>query len=148
MSTAEAVELVIQAGALGNGGEVFVLDMGEPVLILDLAKKMIRLSGLKVKDQINPEGDIEIIFTGLRPGEKLYEELLIGNNVTKTNNSKIMIANEDMLPWSELKLIIDELEEAVNDFNQDKVRQLLIKAVPEFKPQNNIVDILYKKHKA
>ena len=147
MSTTEAVELVIQAGALGKGGEVFVLDMGEPVLILDLAKKMIRLSGFKVKDQANPEGDIEIKFTGLRPGEKLYEELLIGDNVSKTDNSKIMVANEDMLLWSELHLIIDELDEAVNNFDQVKVRQLLIKAVPEFKPKNNIVDILYQENK-
>ena len=147
MSLNEAVELVIQAGAIGKGGEVFVLDMGEPVLIVELAKKMIRLSGLEVRDKATPNGDIEIQYTGLRPGEKLYEELLIGEGVLKTENSKIMMAQEDMLPWQELKLIIDQLVEAVEKYNQEDVRNLLIKAVPEFQPQGDIVDILsnYKK---
>ena len=142
MSLNEAVELVIQAGAIGKGGEVFVLDMGEPVLIVELAKKMIRLSGLEVRDEATPNGDIEIQYTGLRPGEKLYEELLIGENISKTENSKIMMVQEDMLPWQELKLIIDQLVEAVEKYDQGDVRNLLIKAVPEFQPQGNIVDIL------
>jgi len=143
MSIPEAVELVIQAGAMAKGGDVFVLDMGEPVRIIDLAKKMIRLSGLKVKDKLHPDGDIEIEFTGLRPGEKLYEELLIGDNVSKTDNPMIMRAEEEMLAWDDLKLIIDELERAIDSCDQDKLRQLLIKAVPSFKPQCEITDVLY-----
>jgi len=143
MSIPEAVELVIQAGAMGQGGDMFVLDMGEPVRIVDLASKMIRLSGLKIKDKLHPDGDIEIQFTGLRPGEKLYEELLIGDNVYKTDNPMIRRAKEEMLPWDDLKLIIDELEQAIDSSDQDKLRQLLIKAVPGFKPQSDITDILY-----
>jgi len=143
MSIPEAVELVIQAGAMGKGGDVFVLDMGEPVRIVDLAKKMIRLTGLEVKDEFNPDGDIEIEFTGLRPGEKLYEELLIGDNVSETDNPMIMRAEEEMLAWDDLKLIIDELSEAIDDCDHDRLRQLLIKAVPGFKPQCEITDVLY-----
>jgi FlaA1/EpsC-like NDP-sugar epimerase len=144
MTTSEAVELVIQAGAMGTGGDVFVLDMGSPVRIADLAKKMIRLSGLEIKDESNPNGDIEVKYTGLRPGEKLYEELLIGDNVSETNNPMIMRAQEDMLGWSELKLILDELEVATQKCDQQKLRELLIKLVPDFKPQCDIEDILYK----
>jgi FlaA1/EpsC-like NDP-sugar epimerase len=143
MSIPEAVELVIQAGAMAKGGDVFVLDMGEPVRIVDLAKKMIRLSGLEVKDKFHPDGDIEIEFTGLRPGEKLYEELLIGGNTSETDNPKIMRAEEEMLAWDDLKLIIDELERAIDSCDQDKLRQLLIEAVPGFKPQSEIADVLY-----
>ena len=143
MTIPEAVELVIQAGAMSQGGDVFVLDMGEPVRIVDLAKKMIRLSGLTVKNEFNPNGDIEIEFTGLRPGEKLYEELLIGDNVSKTDNPMIMRAEEEMLVWDELKLILDQLSEAVDNCDQDKLRQLLMHAVPGFKPQCDIIDVLY-----
>ncbi len=143
MTIPEAVELVIQAGAMGIGGDVFVLDMGMPVYIVDLAKKMIRLSGLEVKDESNPNGDIEIKYTGLRPGEKLYEELLIGDNVSETDNPMIMRAQEDMIEWNELKLILDELEVAIKKCDQHKLRELLIKAVPDFKPQCEITDILY-----
>ena len=143
MSIPEAVELVIQAGAMAKGGDVFVLDMGEPVRIVDLAKKMIHLSGLKVKDKFHPDGDIKIEFTGLRPGEKLYEELLIGDNISETDNPMIMRAEEEMLAWDDLKLIIDELERAIDSCDQDKLRQLLIKAVPGFKPQCEITDVLY-----
>ena len=144
MSIPEAVELVIQAGAMAKGGDVFVLDMGEPVRILDLAQKMIRLSGLQIKDKLNPKGDIEIKFTGLRPGEKLYEELLIGDKVSETVNPMILRAEEEMLTWDDLKLILDELEQAVDSGDQVKLRQLLIKAVPGFKPQSDIADILYE----
>jgi len=144
MSIPEAVELVIQAGAMAIGGDVFVLDMGEPVQILDLAKKMIRLSGLQVKDELNLDGDIEIKFTGLRPGEKLYEELLIGDNVSKTGNPMILRAKEEMTTWEDLKQIIDELERSIDRGDQLKLRQLLVKAVPGFKPQSDITDILYK----
>ena len=143
MSIPEAVELVIQAGAMAEGGDMFVLDMGDPVRIVDLARKMIHLSGLEIKDKLHPDGDIEIEFTGLRPGEKLYEELLIGNNVSKTENSMIMRAQEEMMAWDDLKLILDELERAVDNGDQVKLRQLLIKAVPGFKPQSDITDILH-----
>jgi len=143
MTIPEAVELVIQAGAMAKGGDVFVLDMGEPVRILDLAQKMIRLSGLRLKDKLNSNGDIEIKFTGLRPGEKLYEELLIGGNVSETDNPMILRAEEEMLAWDDLKLILNELEQAVDSGDQHKLRQLLIKAVPGFKPQSDIADILY-----
>jgi len=143
MSIPEAVELVIQAGAMAKGGDVFVLDMGKSVRILDLAKKMIRLSGLQVRDELHPDGDIEIKFTGLRPGEKLYEELLIGENVSKTSNPMIMRAVEEMIAWEDLKLIIDELEGAIDSGDHLKLRQLLVKAVPGFKPQSDITDILY-----
>ena len=143
MTVEEAVELVIQAGAMGKGGDVFVLDMGNPMSISDLAKKMIRLSGLKVKDELNPDGDIEIKYTGLRPGEKLFEELLIGDNVSITENPLIMRAEEDMLQWGELKPILDGLETAINDGDHVKIRRLLITAVPGFKPQSGIKDMLY-----
>jgi len=143
MSIPEAVQLVIQAGSMAKGGDVYVLNMGEPVRIVDLARKIVHLSGLEVKDKLHPAGDIEIQYTGLRPGEKLYEELLIGDNISKTNNSMIMRAEEEMLAWDDLKLILDELEKAVARGDQDKIRQLLIKAVPGFKPQSEITDILY-----
>ncbi|EGE3602896.1 polysaccharide biosynthesis protein, partial [Shigella sonnei] len=102
MTIPEASQLVIQAGAMGHGGDVFVLDMGDPVKIYDLAKRMIRLSGLSVRDDKNPDGDIAIEVTGLRPGEKLYEELLIGDSVQGTSHPRIMTANEVMLPWQDL----------------------------------------------
>jgi len=145
MTIPEAVELVIQAGAMGTGGDVFVLDMGKPVRIDDLAKKMIHLSGLEVKDESHPEGDIEIKYTGLRPGEKLYEELLIGDNVSETDNPLIMRAEEEMLAWDELKPVLDNLDGAVKNCNQEALRELLIQIVPSFKPQCEITDILYKK---
>ena len=145
MTISEAVELIIQAGAMGKGGDVFVLDMGKPVSIDDLAKKMIGLSGLKIKNKSNPDGDIEIKYTGLRPGEKLFEELLIGDNTSHTANRFVMRAKEDMLSWNELKPILDSLKNEVHKCNQEKIRKLLIQLVPGFKPQCEIVDILYKK---
>ena len=132
MTIPEAVELVIQASAMGNGGDVFVLDMGKPVKILDLAVKMIQLSGLQVFDQDTQEGDIEIKFTGLRPGEKLYEELLVGDNATFTDNKMIMRAREKMTAWKELEPILDELKEAAINNNLKKIQQLLLKIVPEY----------------
>ena len=143
MTIPEAVELVIQAGAMGTGGDVFVLDMGKPVRIDDLAKKMIRLSGLEVKDESNPDGDIEIKYTGLRPGEKLYEELLIGDNVSETDNPLIMRAQEEMLAWDELEPILNDLQIAITNCDQKKLRELLIQIVPGFKPQCEITDVLY-----
>ena len=109
MTVTEAVELLIQAGAMGTGGDVFVLDMGKPVKIQELAEKMIHLSGLQVKDEFHPQGDIEIKYTGLRAGEKLYEELLIGDNVSETDNPLIMRAKEDKLNWDNLKLLLENL---------------------------------------
>ena len=144
MTISEAVELVIQAGAMGTGGDVFVLDMGEPVRIHDLAVKMIHLSGLEVKDESHPDGDIEIKYTGLRAGEKLYEELLIGDNVSETDNPLIMRAQEEMLAWDELKLVLDELNGAIESCDHEKLRKLLIKIVPDFKPQCEISDILHE----
>jgi len=143
MTVTEAVELTIQAGAMGTGGDVFVLDMGKPVKIQELAKKMIRLSGLQVKDKLNPNGDIEIKYTGLRVGEKLYEELLIGENVSKTANPLIMRAEENMITWVELKELLGELNNINDNFDYVNLRKVLMKIVPGFKPQNEISDILY-----
>jgi FlaA1/EpsC-like NDP-sugar epimerase len=145
MTIPEAVELVIQAGFMGVGGDVFVLDMGKPIKIYDLARKMIHLTGLEVKDEFNPEGDIEIQITGLRPGEKLYEELLISGSVAETDHPLIMCAQEDMLAWDELELILYELDKAAKDYDQELLRSLLIKIVPNFQPQCGIEDILYQK---
>ena len=138
MTIPEAVELVIQAGAMGTGGDVFVLDMGEPLKIYDLAVKMINLSGLQVMDEKNPKGDIKIQFTGLRPGEKLYEELLVGKNSTVTENNLIRRAKEKMTPWEDLKPLLRLLNEASKNSNFTKTRELLIDIVPEFKPQYSI----------
>jgi FlaA1/EpsC-like NDP-sugar epimerase len=144
MTIPEAVELVIQAGALGTGGEVFVLDMGKPIKIFDLATRMIHLSGFEVKNESNPNGEIEIKITGLRPGEKLFEELLIDDNVSKTKHSMIMKAKEEMLSWDELGAILNSLEQAVENSDHEALRSLLIQIVPGFKPQCEISDLLYK----
>ena len=145
MTITEAVELVIQAGSMGEGGDIFVLDMGEQVKIDDLAKKMIKLSGLQIKDDLNPDGDIEIKYTGLRPGEKLFEELLIGGNVSETSNPRIMRAKEEMLEWDELSIILDGLRVSISENNYLKLRELLVQAVPLFKPQCDVMDILHSK---
>jgi len=140
MTIPEAVELVIQASAMGQGGDVFVLDMGEPVRINDLAIKMIQLSGLQVRDKDNPDGDIEIKFIGLRPGEKLFEELLVGDNTQKTENPLIMRAEETMIDWKLLKPILDKLRDSSISSNQEEIHALLTKIVPEFKPQDSVTD--------
>lgn len=144
MSKDEAVALVIQAGAMGKKGEVFILDMGEPVLINDLAKKMIKLSGLQVKDESNMDGDIEIQYSGLRPGEKLYEELLIESDSVGTKHEMIMQANEPSLKWKDLSEILCSIEEIIESNNSELLRDILIKAVPEFSPQSDIVDLIFK----
>jgi len=144
MTIPEAVELVIQAGAMAHGGEVFVLDMGEPIKIFDLAVKMIHLSGLSVKDKENPDGDIEIRITGLRPGEKLFEELLIGDNVNKTKHPMIMMAQEDRLSWQQLNKVLEQMQTALDACDQSQLRELLVNIVPGFKPQCGIEDILYR----
>jgi FlaA1/EpsC-like NDP-sugar epimerase len=144
MTIPEASQLVIQAGALGQGGDVFVLDMGEPIRILDLAKRMIHLSGLEIKDRDHPLGEIEISFTGLRPGEKLYEELLIGDNVSETSHPRIMRAEEQIIPWLELGKMLETLEKATKDDDFEKVRGVLKRAVSGFVPQCEIGDLLWK----
>ncbi|MBA4244381.1 MAG: hypothetical protein C0452_10740 [Pseudomonas sp.] len=143
MTIPEAAQLVIQAGAMGQGGDVFVLDMGAPVKILDLAEKMIHLSGLSVRSERNPHGDIAIEFTGLRPGEKLYEELLIGDNVSETEHPMIMRADEEMLPWDIYKGVLKELLISVECDDYDRVRQLLRETVNGYVPDGEIVDHIY-----
>ena len=143
MTIPEAAQLVLQAGAMGKGGDVFVLDMGEPVKIYDLAAKLIRLSGLEIKDKINPRGDIAITTTGLRPGEKLFEELLIGDNVEETSHPRIMTAQELMLSWDELNIIIKQLDRACHEFDHQAIRDLLIDAPTAYKPNDPIVDRLF-----
>jgi len=144
MTIPEAAQLVIQAGAMGKGGDVFVLDMGKPVNILDLAKTLIRLSGLEAKDEDNINGDIEIQFTGLRPGEKLYEELLIGDNVSLTDHPLIMRAEEEVLSWDSVQKTLDGFEEALSTCDQGKIRQLLLDVVSGYKPQCGIEDVIYQ----
>lgn len=136
MTIPEAVELVIQAGAMGQGGDVFVLDMGEPVKIYELAIKMVMLSGLKILNENNKDGDIEIIYTGLRPGEKLYEELLVGDNVSLTDNKMIMRANEKMIDLEILEPLLENLKKASQDGEKEKIIDLLMQIVPEFKPKS------------
>ena len=143
MTIPEAAQLVIQAGAMGKGGDVFVLDMGESVKIIDLARQMIRLSGLEVKDANNPNGQIEIKITGLRPGEKLYEELLIGDAVEKTTHPRIMTANEVMLSWPELSDILTKMDEACREGDQLTVRQLMLDAPTGFAPKDEICDLVW-----
>ena len=144
MSIPEAAELVIQAGAMGKGGDVFVLDMGEPVNIFELAKRLINLSGMEVKDKTNPEGDIEIIFTGLRPGEKLYEELLIGGKVSTTEHKQILRAEEDFLEADSLEEYYNSLKEAEKEGDVNALREILKDAVSGFTPSDEIVDIVYQ----
>jgi len=144
MTIPEASQLVLQTGALAKGGDVFVLDMGEPVKILDLAKKMINLSGLSIKDESNSDGDIEITFTGLRPGEKLYEELLIDDNAQQTKHELIMRAEETELPWPILKEILLKLDSACHEFDFLMVRKLLKNAVAGYCPQCDIEDLVWK----
>lgn len=147
MTIPEAAQLVIQAGAMGQGGDVFVLDMGQPVKIAMLAEKMIHLSGLSVRSDKNPHGDIAIEFTGLRPGEKLYEELLIGDNVSPTEHPMIMRANEEHLPWDSFKEILGELLAAVERDDYDRVRQLLRETVSGYKPEGEIVDWIHQQRR-
>lgn len=143
MTIPEASQLVIQAGAMAKGGEVFVLDMGEPVRIYDLAKRMIQLAGLKLKDKTNPNGDIEIQITGLRPGEKLYEELLIGNNESRTQHVRIRAAKEQFLSWSATMLLLNSLDVACQSFDQQMLRQILLDAPTGFAPSSEICDLLF-----
>lgn len=140
MTIPEAALLVIQAGALAKGGDVFVLDMGEPVNISDLARKMIHLMGLEEKETDGDEGEIEIRYTGLRPGEKLKEELLIEGDLIGSEHPKILWTEEGSLPWSELKLILADLEEACHTFNYEKIREILLHSLVGFMPDHDFVD--------
>ena len=143
MTIPEASQLVLQAGSMGCGGEVFVLDMGEPVRIADLARKMIHLMGLEEKTSENPEGDIEIVFTGLRPGEKLYEELLIGDNPQGTAHPRIMMAREVSLTWYELEDLLGKLTRASRAFDCSAVIELLKQANTGYAPGGELVDLVW-----
>ncbi len=143
MTIPEAAQLVIQAGSMGQGGDVFVLDMGAPVKIIELAERMINLSGLSIRSERNPQGDIAIEFTGLRPGEKLYEELLIGDNVVPTRHPMIMSAHEDYLSWDSLKNKLEALLDAVGDDDYHRVRQVLTDLVVGYTPEGEIVDWIH-----
>ena len=147
MTISEAAQLVIQAGAMKSSGDIFVLDMGEPVEIASLAKDMINLSGMTVKDEENPEGDIEIIFTGLRPGEKLYEELLIGENVITTKHERIMRATEEDFAWEDLKQHLAELKHAVEIDDYEKIREIFIITVFGYNPQGEIIEPSFLRRK-
>ena len=140
MTVQEAAQLVIQAGSMATGGDVFVLDMHEPIKIIDLAKKMVHLMGFEVKDENSYRGDIGIEYTGLRPGEKLYEELLIGESVTGTGHPKIMRAKEETLSWGELEILLSKLELACKQIDLKEIRKLLMKAVVGFEPKDKVSD--------
>ena len=144
MTIPEAAQLVIQAGSMGQGGDVFVLDMGQPVKIADMAEKMIQLSGLSLRSPVNPNGDVAIVFTGLRPGEKLYEELLIGDNVSPTEHPMIMRADEEHLPWESFKGVIGSLLDAVARDDYVQVRELLRETVNGYVPECGIVDLIHQ----
>lgn len=145
MTIPEAAELVIQAGAMAEGGDVFVLDMGESVKIVDLAHRMIELSGLSLKDEANPDGDIAIEVTGLRPGEKLYEELLIGDDPRSTAHPRIMKAHEAFLKFDELTPLLDQLAQAVEANDVSGVRANLQTAVLGYQPSSQVADLIYRK---
>jgi FlaA1/EpsC-like NDP-sugar epimerase len=146
MTIPEAAQLVIQAGAMASGGDVFVLDMGEPVRIFDLAQRMVELSGLSVRNDATPDGDIGIRITGLRPGEKLYEELLIGDNPLPTNHPRIMKAHEDFVPWPRLSGRLQALTAALGLNNVPEIRRLLKELVPGYQPDGPVVDWVFMEH--
>ncbi|MEJ0084647.1 MAG: nucleoside-diphosphate sugar epimerase/dehydratase [Pseudomonadota bacterium] len=140
MTIPEAAQLVIQAGSMGSGGDVFVLDMGSPVRIADLAKRMVQLAGYTIRDEKHPDGDIEIRFTGLRPAEKLFEELLIGKNVTGTDHPRILRAMEQSLTWEQIRHVLDDLAQCSIRFDCERAREVLLRAVPEYRPTDRVQD--------
>ena len=146
MTIPEAAQLVIQAGSMAKGGDVFVLDMGRPVRIDDLARRMINLMGLSVRDPSNPEGDIEITYTGLRSAEKLFEELLIGNNITKTDHPMIMRAMEHSIPWSRMQQLLESLNAALQSSDCGRALVLLREAVAEYRPAEDIRDYVWTRN--
>lgn len=147
MTIPEAAQLVLQAGALGVGGDVFVLEMGESIKIDELARSMIHLSGLEVYEDESPDGDIAIEYTGLRPGEKLYEELLIGDNVSGTAHPKIMRAAEEKFSWEKMLEFRSRFEVAINNFEIDSVKLLLEEVVRGYKADKDIVDPVWNKNR-
>jgi FlaA1/EpsC-like NDP-sugar epimerase len=146
MTIPEASQLVLQAGAMGIGGDVFVLDMGEPVKIYDLAKQMIKLSGFTVKTANNVDGQLEINFSGLRPGEKLYEELLIGDDVQGTMHPRIMTASETSLTPEEMDKVLAQLDTMCHQFDVKGIRNLMLQTPTGFKPSDEICDLLWLKN--
>ncbi len=148
MTIPEAAQLVIQAGSMAKGGDVFVLDMGKPVRIGDLAKRMIHLMGLTVRDEDHPEGDIEIAYTGLRPAEKLFEELLIGNNVTGTEHPMILRAIEHSMPWERVQALLEEILTAMSRFDCQRALHLLREVVVEYKPAPESHDLVWARQAA
>ena len=147
MTIPEAVNLVLQAGSMGRGGDVFVLDMGEPVRIADLARRMIELSGFTVRDETHPDGDVEIAFTGLRPAEKLFEELLIGKNVSGTDHPMIMRAVEHGLPWEMVQEVLSDLMIILRRGDCVAARELLTRAVREYQPVSEVVDLVHRERR-
>ncbi|WP_339782593.1 nucleoside-diphosphate sugar epimerase/dehydratase [uncultured Marinobacter sp.] len=143
MTIPEASQLVLQAGSMGRGGEVFVLDMGEPVKIADLARKMIHLMGLVEKTPDQPEGDIEVVFTGLRPGEKLFEELLIGDDPQGTSHPRIMMAREVSMAWDDLELVLSKLSRASQEFDCSQIVETLKSAPTGFTPNGSVADLVW-----
>ena len=148
MTIPEASQLVIQAGAMSKGGDVFVLDMGQPVKIIDLARRIVELSGLTIRDNENPDGDIEVEVIGLRPGEKLYEELLIGDNPQLTPHPRIMKALEDFIPWVDLEKRLHELSLALKANDVVEIRHMMQQLVSGYSPTNEIVDWVYLKNRS
>jgi len=144
MTITEASQLVIQAGAMAKSCEVFILDMGKSIKIKDLIDKMIKLSGLTIKNPKNLEGDIEVKITGLRPGEKLYEELLIGDNPQKTNHEKILKAQDSFIPFNQLKIDLDNLSNLLEENRVADVKDMLARLVPSYQSNTKIVDHIYE----
>ena len=144
MTITEASQLVIQAGAMAEKCEVFVLEMGESIKIKDLIDKMIKLSGLSIKDDKNLDGDIEIKITGLRPGEKLYEELLLGDNPQPTIHEKIQKAKDPFISFSKLKIDLDHLSNLIEENKVEEVKNILTNLVPSYQSNSKIVDHFYE----
>src|SRR5690606_14997860 len=144
MTIGEAAQLVIQSASLAQGGEVFVLDMGEPVKIVDLAREMALLSGYSIKDENNPNGDMEIVFTGLRPGEKLYEELLCGNNCEGTTHPRIMRANERKMPTESINELMRLMSEYCDNYRYQELHSLIANSEVEFERVYDLNDLMYK----
>ena len=145
MTIPEASQLVLQAGAMAEGGDVFVLDMGKPVRIADLARRMVHLSGLTVRDEDDTEGDIEIRYTGLRPAEKLFEELLIGSNVSGTEHPSILRAVEHSWAWHDMQSSLQEILMAMGQFDVQAARDVLGRCVREYKPAADLVDLVWSR---
>jgi FlaA1/EpsC-like NDP-sugar epimerase len=141
MTIPEAAQLVLQAGALARGGDVFVLDMGEPVRILELAQRMVRLKGFTIRDEAHPDGEIAIEITGLQPGEKLFEELLIAAHASPTEHKKIMRAEERYVPWSELRGALNTLEQACASFDYEAIKRFIERLVEGADLNEQLIDL-------